>query len=152
MDGQISTFSGDFSEFKARGGRFLSYHGSRDDVSTDIFLKLIPMGNSKRLYNLVSTTLGMPSLDPFYRLFLVPGLEHCFNGVGAISIGQYLHHYKSDDPRSNILLALVEWVENGAAPDTITGLSNDGTEERVHCRFPQKSTWDGKKYICVEST
>lgn len=91
----------------------------------------------------------MPSIDPFFRLFLIPGLEHCFNGVGAINIGQYLHHYKSDDPRSNILLALVDWVENGAAPDTITGLSDDGTEERVHCRYPQKSTWDGKKYICI---
>lgn len=32
--GQISTFSGDLSEFKARGGKFLTYHGSRDDVST----------------------------------------------------------------------------------------------------------------------
>lgn len=60
----------------------------------------------------------MPSLDSFYRLFLIPGLEHCFNGVGEINVGQYLHHYKSDDPKSNVLLALVDWVENGAAPET----------------------------------
>lgn len=31
--GQISTFSGDFSDFKAHGGKFLTFHGSRDDVS-----------------------------------------------------------------------------------------------------------------------
>ena len=31
--GQISTFSGDFSAFKARGGKFITYHGRRDDVS-----------------------------------------------------------------------------------------------------------------------
>lgn len=40
----------------------------------------------------------MPSIDSFYRLFLIPGLEHCFNGVGEINVGQYLHHYRSDDP------------------------------------------------------
>lgn len=114
-----------------------------------VFLQLIPIGNAKRYYNLVSETLGVSSIDSFYRLFLVPGLEHCFNGTGAINIGQYLHHYKSDDPKSNVLLALVDWVENGASPDTITGLSDDGTEERAHCRYPHKSTWDGKSYNCV---
>ena len=31
--GQISTFSGDFSAFKARGGKFITYHGRRDNVS-----------------------------------------------------------------------------------------------------------------------
>lgn len=90
----------------------------------------------------------MPSLDSFYRLFLIPGLEHCFNGVGEINVGQYLHHYKSNVPKSNVLLALVDWVENAAAPETITGLSDDGTKTRVHCRYPQKSTWNGKEYIC----
>lgn len=39
----------------------------------------------------------MPSIDSFYRLFLIPGLEHCFNGVSEINVGQYLHHYRSDD-------------------------------------------------------
>lgn len=29
---QISTFSGEFSEFAARGGKFLSYHGTHDNV------------------------------------------------------------------------------------------------------------------------
>lgn len=51
--------------------------------------------------------------------------------VAVQNVGQYLHHYKSDDPRSNVLLALIDWDENGAAPDTITGLSDDsGMEER----------------------
>lgn len=39
----------------------------------------------------------MPSIDSFYRLFLIPGLEHCFNRVSEINVGQYLHHYRSDD-------------------------------------------------------
>ena len=31
--GQISTYSGDFSAFEARGGKFITYHGRHDDVS-----------------------------------------------------------------------------------------------------------------------
>ena len=35
--GQISTFSGDLSAFKARGGKFITYHGRRDEVSASYF-------------------------------------------------------------------------------------------------------------------
>lgn len=90
----------------------------------------------------------MPLLDSFYRLFLIPGMDHCSGGVGAVNFGQAEGAYKSDDPSKNILLALVEWVEHGTAPATITGLTDDGKEQRVHCRYPQKSVWDGTKYLC----
>lgn len=30
--GRMSTFDGDMTAFKARGGKFLTYHGRRDDV------------------------------------------------------------------------------------------------------------------------
>ena len=30
--GQMSTFDGDMTAFKVRGGKFLTYHGRRDDV------------------------------------------------------------------------------------------------------------------------
>lgn len=111
---------------------------------------MIPSGNAKSLYNLVSRTLEMPVLDSFYRLFLIPGMDHCTGGVGPVNFGQFESAHKSNDPSQNILLALVEWVEHGVAPDTITGLSKDGKEQRVHCRYPQKSIWDGSKYICKE--
>lgn len=78
--------------------------------------------------------------------FLGPGLDHCYIGVGPINIGQYLHHYKSDDPISNVLLALVDRVERGATPDTITGVSDRG---EVTLQVTQKSTWDGGKYSCI---
>lgn len=112
--------------------------------------QLIPAGNSKRLYNLVSRTMEMPSLDPFYRLFLVPGLNHCVRGVGAVNIGQHgLASPSLTTPTHNVLTALVDWVESGVAPDTITGISDDGLKERVHCRYPQKSVWNGMEYYCV---
>ena len=47
-------------------------------------------GNSKRLYNVVSQTLGLPNLDSFYRLFLIPGMSHCAGGNGAFAdIAEY---------------------------------------------------------------
>ncbi|KAJ7871717.1 tannase and feruloyl esterase [Mycena olivaceomarginata] len=113
----------------------------------------IASGNSKRMYDLISRTLRMPSLDPFYRLFLVPGMVHCAFTPGASRFGQYQRGSNAVNASShNILLALVDWVEGGeaAAPDTIVGTAEDGAT-RVHCRYPQRSVWDAAegRFGCV---
>jgi feruloyl esterase len=53
-------------------------------------------------------------------------------------------------PVSNVLAAMVRWVEEGVAPDTILGTKfvNDsainGVERnRRHCRFPYRNTYVG---------
>ncbi|KAJ7336234.1 tannase and feruloyl esterase [Mycena albidolilacea] len=142
--GGVATFEGDLSAFRDRGGKFLTYHGRID--------QLIPSGNSKRVYDLISRTLDMPSLDVFYRLFLIPGMEHCAFGPGASRFGQYLGSNAVNASSHNILLALVDWVEGGeaAAPDTIIGTAEDGAT-RVHCRYPQRSVWDADagRFGCV---
>ncbi|KAJ7135898.1 tannase and feruloyl esterase [Mycena epipterygia] len=140
--GGIATFDGDLSAFRDRGGKFLTYHGRMDP--------LIPSGNSKRVYDLVSRTLGMPSLDDFYRLFLVPGLGHCMGGPGAVQFGQAGGTNAVNASSNNILLALVDWVEAGVAPDTITGSTLDGATTRVHCRYPRRSVWDGHAFACED--
>ncbi|KAJ7152596.1 tannase and feruloyl esterase [Mycena crocata] len=138
--GGISTFDGDLSAFRNRGGKFLTYHGRMDPT--------IASGNSKRMYDLVSRTLGMASLDDFYRLFLVPGMGHCGGGPGASNFGQLDHSTNAVNSSShNILLALVDWVEGGLAPETITGTAADGSE-RVHCRYPKKNFWNGTFFAC----
>ncbi|KAJ7509453.1 tannase and feruloyl esterase [Mycena galericulata] len=126
--GGISTFEGNMSAFRDRGGKFLTYHGRMDSI--------IPSGNSKRMYDLVAHTLGMSSLDNFYRLFLVPGMGHCLGGPGAAALGQLGGAYLVNASSHNLLLALVDWVESGdeRAPETITGTTDDG-KERVHCRY-----------------
>ncbi|KAJ7717374.1 tannase and feruloyl esterase [Mycena maculata] len=137
--GGISTFDGDFSAFRDRGGKFITYHGRADPV--------IPSGISKRLYDLISRTLGMPSLDLFYRLFLVPGMDHCTSGVGAARFGQAPGTETLNASSHSIILALVDWVEQGIAPDAITGTASDGAM-RLHCRYPEKSVWDGSSFNC----
>jgi feruloyl esterase len=90
----------------------------------------------------------MPSLDEFYRLFLVPGMEHCAQGPGAWAFGQRGGtHGARNESSHNLLLALVDWVEGGIAPDTITGTATDGAT-RLHCRYPMRSVWNGTAFGC----
>ncbi|KAJ7343064.1 tannase and feruloyl esterase [Mycena albidolilacea] len=139
----IDTFSGDLSAFRNRGGKFLTYHGRRDP--------LISSTNSKRMYDLIAHTLALPLLDDFYRLFLVPGMGHCGGGLGANAFGQgTLPGQNAVNASShNILLALVDWVEHGVPPATIVGSGVDGSV-RTHCRYPQRSVFSGKVFVCAD--
>ncbi|KAJ7479839.1 tannase and feruloyl esterase [Mycena latifolia] len=138
--GGISTFDGDFSAFRDRGGKLLTYQGRADPVT--------PSGNSKRLYDLIARTLSTPSLDAFYRLFLVPGMDHCMDGIGASRFGQLPGSESAINASShNIVLAMVDWVENGVAPDVITGTGKTGAT-RDHCRYPVRSVWNGSAWGC----
>ncbi|KAJ6500252.1 tannase and feruloyl esterase-domain-containing protein [Mycena vulgaris] len=140
--GGIATYDGDMSAFRNRGGKFLTYHGQRDP--------LISSTNSKRVYDLISHTLALPSLDDFYRLFLIPGMGHCSGALVAPSFGQgtFRDSHVVNASSHNILLALEDWVEGGVAPDTIIGSGANGTV-RTHCRYPMRSVFDGKTFVCV---
>ncbi|KAJ7249407.1 tannase and feruloyl esterase [Mycena rebaudengoi] len=137
--GGFSTFSGELFAFRNRGGKFLTYHGHRDP--------LISSTNSKRVYDLISKTLKLPTLDDFYRLFFIPGMGHCVGGLGPTSFGQ-AGPSAVNASSHNILLALVDWVEGGAAPPTIIGSGMNNTT-RTHCRYPMRSVFNGSEFICV---
>jgi feruloyl esterase len=96
----------------------------------------------------------MPSsseeLDEFYRFFTVSGTGHCGGGDGAHVIGQASDEVSSYDPKENILMAIVDWVENDNAPETIIGTKyvNDtqslGVEfKRAHCKYPKRNQYKG---------
>ena len=78
-------------------------------------------------------------------------------------IGQASTGSISFDPESNVLAAMVRWVEQGVAPDTIEGtkfvddLKGNGVERiRRHCRYPFTNTYIGgnaslpESWKCVE--
>lgn len=129
-----------------RSVRNSNFLGPRSEI-----LQLIPSTNSKRMYDLVSHALKLPSLDDFYRLFLIPGMGHCAGGLGSPSFGQGT---LESGPRlvnsssHNILLALVDWVERGVAPQTIIG-SGTNNATRTHCRYPMRSMFNGSEFVCV---
>ena len=141
--GNISTWSGDLSAFYARGGKLIHYHGRADGQITS--------DNSERYYNLVSTTMSLPysDLDDFYRFFRISGMHHCSGGPGAWDFGQ-VEPGAGKTPSDNVLLALVNWVENGTAPETMEGtkyIDDEPTKgvsfKRRHCRYPLRNIYGG---------
>ncbi|KAI1269708.1 tannase and feruloyl esterase [Xylariaceae sp. FL1019] len=144
--GGVNAGETDLSEFYARGGRIISYHGRNDETVTS--------ANSERFYSGVqsSANLTLEEMHSFYRLFFLPGMHHCSGGLGAWSIGnaqQFPWDQALLDPTHNALLALMKWVENGQAPDTIIGtkyqddiVGSDIIAQRSYCPYPLVSTWD----------
>ncbi|KAK7464293.1 hypothetical protein VKT23_006460 [Stygiomarasmius scandens] len=147
----ISTLKGDISAFKERGGKLLTYHGQADGLISPIMSELY--------YGHVSNTMGLAStdMDEFYRLFRISGMSHCSSGPGAWRIGQSFFGDVSElrgnnlSPDRNILMAMVRWVEEGIAPESILGRKfvNDsdglGVEfSRRHCKFPLRNMYNGQ--------
>ena len=62
-------------------------------------------------------------------------------------------------PQNNVLLRIVDWVENGKAPETITGtkfVNDDPTQGvafvRDHCKYPARNVYVGPgNYTLLES-
>ena len=111
--------------FFSHGGKLIQYHGWNDN--------LIPPRNSINYYKNVADTLGgAEKINGSYRLFMVPGMAHCSGGDGT--------------DRFDAVSALVQWVENGKAPDSIPAARYAGDKvERTHplCPFPQVAVYKG---------
>ncbi|KAK7063611.1 tannase and feruloyl esterase-domain-containing protein [Favolaschia claudopus] len=140
----INTFSGDISKFRDRGSKILHYHGQMDQLISSL--------NSNRYYELVSETMKMSpdALDDFYRFFRISGMQHCGGGPGAWFIGSIGEGVAGLGPDENVLTAMVRWVEQGVAPDTILGTAyvNQTKElgvdyQRAHCRYPYHNVFAG---------
>lgn len=90
----------DLTEFRERGGKLLLYHGWADSV-------VIP-DPSIEYYELATRAMGGPAVTrEFFRMFLVPGANHCGGGAGAHEI--------------DYLTALERWIERGEAPEQLMG-------------------------------
>jgi len=141
----IETWKGDLSSFRSAGGKILHWHGLQDPV--------ISSDNSARYYDLVSQTMRQSpaELDHFYRYFRISGMGHCGGGPGAWKIGLSTQETSELPGQDNVLMRLVSWVENGAAPQTVRGTKfvNDtaslGTQfVRNHCRYPRRNVYNGQ--------
>lgn len=91
----IGTDNPDLSKFKQRNGKLLILHGLSDH--------LIPSQGSIEYYEKVQRYMGGENkVSDFARLFLLPGLDHGFNG-------------NAPKPHRQLVL-LIEWVEKGITP------------------------------------
>ena len=119
----VNAKSTDLKKFVARGGRLIQYHGWSDPQ--------IPPGSSINYYEDVLKAMGSKVQDN-YRLFMVPGMNHCGGGDGPASF--------------DMLTALEQWVEQKKAPDTIPAshLTNGQPDRtRILCPHPQVATYKG---------
>ena len=117
---------------KRRGAKLLVYHGWSDpDIS--------PLNTIRYYEDVVSKIQGQRSREEglratneFFRLFMVPGMQHCSGGPGATTF--------------DMVTALEDWVERGKAPEVIpASRSNDvGVRTRPLCLYPLVATYTGK--------
>ncbi|KAK6511714.1 Tannase and feruloyl esterase [Arthrobotrys musiformis] len=140
----VGTDKTDLTDAKNNNTRILMYHGLADC--------LISSENSYRYYERVSRDMGLPSddLDEFYRFFPISGLDHCTGGDGAGFVGGSVQYSTPGalnvDPADSVLMTMVKWVEQGIAPETLTGRKLVGgvvTGARAHCKHPLKTTYKG---------
>lgn len=145
---QTDTFD-NLDAFRARGGKLVTFVGANDAL-------IMPRGvinyyrTMARRYADQSDrgrSGGFSGVQKFYRLFHVPGVSHC--GLGVLS-HQSLGPWPQDGADFN---AVVNWVENGVAPDQVIGTGNTAvpafvpgsatTLTRPLCPYPQTAVYDG---------
>ncbi|KAJ3753909.1 feruloyl esterase, type B [Lentinula raphanica] len=146
----IGTWNGNLSAFRNRGGKLLTYQGQADMIVSPIDMELY--------YGHVQRTMSLQSkeMDDFLRFFRISGMSHCAEGPGAWEIGQFLFGIGGEfteetlSPERNVLTAIVKWVEEGVAPETILGTKyvNDTKDlgvqfSRRHCRYPFRNIYNG---------
>ncbi|OCL07972.1 tannase and feruloyl esterase [Glonium stellatum] len=140
----VRTWPSTLESFSSRGGKLIAYHGGQDNQITGF--------DTERFYNRLSVGMSASSgdLDAWFRFFRIPGMFHCSGGPGAWSFGQGASAAAGIAflPDVNVLAAMVQWVENGTAPETITGTKfiNDTVSmgeayQHRHCRYPYRSTY-----------
>jgi feruloyl esterase len=135
----LNAVSTDLSDFKQRGNKLIMYHGWADPLipsqsSINYFNALVRHDSQDD--NAVQQVRFAPDGDnnlrktqKYARLFMVPGMYHCGGGPG---------------PNLNVvdaLTSLVNWVEQGGAPETI--IATNGVMTRPLCVFPKVAKYNG---------
>jgi feruloyl esterase len=140
LAGTLNANGTDLSEFARRGGKLILYTGLADPA--------VPFGEVVDYYDRVAASAGgLDKAATFARLFLVPGMGHCFGGPGVTDIGQ---PFTSDVPpaaESDALMTLVGWTEGGQAPASLIARKPAGdsqpAQQRPLCAYPALPEYRG---------
>jgi len=115
MESLYDASNSDLRRFKAASGKLLSFQGTND-------VAVVPQ-MSEDYYDAVERTMGgREATQSFFRLFVLPGVEHCGRGVGADTV--------------DYLTALENWVEQGKAPDRLVAAHLNEISMVWPARFP----------------
>jgi feruloyl esterase len=130
MGQQLNAVDPNLRALERKGGKLIIFHGWSDGV-------LPPMG-TVNYYHSIVTMMGNDTAG-FSRLYMVPGLQHCYGGPGPNTFG------------GTMAAALERWVEDGVAPAAIiaTKYKTDGdpasgvVRTRPLCPYPQVARYKG---------
>jgi feruloyl esterase len=147
VSGMLDATNPDMRRFVRGGGKLIMYNGW-DDQAVSPYNTLNYFGAAQR-------TLGAAAADST-RLFMVPGMGHCFDGNGFTS--------------ADWVGSLDRWVENGTAPQRIVaekpvnallalaGVPAKPLMTRPLCAWPKVARYDGKgapeaeaSFACVDA-
>jgi len=121
----LATDNPDLAAFRDRGGKIILWHGWSDQL-------IYPEGTIDYYQRVEKQMGGAENTSKFARLFLAPGVGHCAGGPGPQPQGQFD--------------AVVRWVEEGKAPDTLQAVKRDAggaTRTRPLCQFPMVAKYKG---------
>ncbi len=130
----------DLTSFARVGGKLITYIGWLDAI--------VPAAENIAYADSVRNHMGEETTDEFFRMFLVPGMEHCRGGPGADMFGQpYAGDAPVVDAEHDLLTAIMRWVEDGVAPDYVIAskVEDDGrvSMTRRLCPYPKVAVYDG---------
>lgn len=113
------------NSFSGHGGKLIFWHG----LSDPWFSPLDTLGYYERM---TAANGGPEKVRNWSRLFLSPGMGHCGGGPAALD-------------RFDALSAIVDWVEKGTAPGSITatGRAFPG-RSRPLCAYPFHAHYKGQ--------
>lgn len=138
----LQTTNPDLTKIQESGGKILHFHGEQDSS--------IAAGSSIHYFESVRNIMypdqsfneSVASLADFYRFYLVPGAEHCAPN-SAQPNGPW--------PNTN-LAVMIDWVENGVAPDTLKSTVLQGEhkgDSQELCQWPLRPFWsDNATMVC----
>lgn len=115
----VNSDSLDLSAFQARGGKIISYFGWADAV-------ISPYQGVRYYARLAKQTGGFDALQSYYRLFMIPAMEHCQGGPAGYAIGQSLSAPAAQTSALyDIRAALEHWVEKDMPPEELRAVAGN---------------------------
>jgi feruloyl esterase len=125
VDKDVDELNPDLAAFAKRGGKLMLYHGWADQQ--------VAPGSSIEFYKSAVSDSGNPAgASNWIRLFMVPGMGHCWGGEGPDDFDK--------------MSVIEQWVEHGKTPERIVAshvAAGKVDRTRPLCPYPQVARYKG---------